>query len=267
MEAIMCQKIRWASRALVAALFLAPVPAIAGQGSVMPMARTTTHAPDQFGTDIYTVTVIPAVSFTADKDTATPYGSLYRYFGEDTNEFGIGTIYSGHLNVGVNLPAGAIIDFIGMQSYDYYGGNNQATLFYLDQHSGTTSGIVSLSSTAHANGEASDYNETPLSWQLIKNAHNALVLDVYIPGGEDYPHRGILGWIEIWWRRSVSPASPFPAFYDVGESDPGYQYVEALAASGITAGCAPNYFCPDQPLTRRQMAIFLARALGLHWPY
>ena len=41
--------------------------------------------------------------------------------------------------------------------------------------------------------------------------------------------------------------------------------IDALASAGITAGCAtgvPRY-CPDDPVTRGQMATFLARALGL----
>ncbi len=49
--------------------------------------------------------------------------------------------------------------------------------------------------------------------------------------------------------------------------DFGFQYVEALVASGITGGCGSGSYCPDNPVTRRQMAIFLAKALGLHWPY
>ena len=32
------------------------------------------------------------------------------------------------------------------------------------------------------------------------------------------------------------------------------------------AGCGSGNFCPDSPLTRRQMAVFLSKALGLHWP-
>ncbi|MBA4170861.1 MAG: S-layer homology domain-containing protein, partial [Chloroflexi bacterium] len=39
--------------------------------------------------------------------------------------------------------------------------------------------------------------------------------------------------------------------------------INALAASGITAGCAPNRFCPDGLVTRAQMATFLTRALNL----
>ncbi len=41
--------------------------------------------------------------------------------------------------------------------------------------------------------------------------------------------------------------------------------INALAAAGITAGCAtsPARYCPDTPVTRAQMATFLARALNL----
>ena len=35
-----------------------------------------------------------------------------------------------------------------------------------------------------------------------------------------------------------------------------------LADTGITTGCAPTLFCPTDPVTRGQMATFLARALG-----
>ena len=49
-------------------------------------------------------------------------------------------------------------------------------------------------------------------------------------------------------------------------SDPAFQYIEALVAAGVTAGCGGGNYCPDNPLTRRQMAVFLAKALGLNWP-
>jgi len=41
--------------------------------------------------------------------------------------------------------------------------------------------------------------------------------------------------------------------------------INALAGAGITAGCdlpADDHFCPDQPLTRGEMATFLVRAFG-----
>ncbi|HEX2404229.1 MAG TPA: hypothetical protein VHM29_05960, partial [Acidimicrobiia bacterium] len=41
--------------------------------------------------------------------------------------------------------------------------------------------------------------------------------------------------------------------------------IEAIAAEGITLGCNPplnDQFCPDDPVTRGQLAMFLTRAFG-----
>ncbi len=43
----------------------------------------------------------------------------------------------------------------------------------------------------------------------------------------------------------VSPAPPVASFLDVPTDHPFFQFVEALAASGITAGCGGGNFCPD----------------------
>ena len=39
--------------------------------------------------------------------------------------------------------------------------------------------------------------------------------------------------------------------------------IEQLAAEGITAGCGGNRYCPEEPVTRAQMAVFLVRAFSL----
>jgi len=61
----------------------------------------------------------------------------------------------------------------------------------------------------------------------------------------------------------VSPAPPSATFNDVPTSHPFFQFIEALYASGITAGCGGGNYCPDAALTRGQMAVYLAKALGL----
>jgi hypothetical protein len=63
----------------------------------------------------------------------------------------------------------------------------------------------------------------------------------------------------------VSPAPAQATFNDVPTDHPFFQFIEALSASGITAGCqaSPPLYCPDATLTRGQMAVFLAKALGL----
>ena len=52
-------------------------------------------------------------------------------------------------------------------------------------------------------------------------------------------------------------------FTDVARNGPLADEIAALAAAGITEGCAPDRFCPDQRVTRAQMAAFLTRALDL----
>lgn len=62
---------------------------------------------------------------------------------------------------------------------------------------------------------------------------------------------------------------PLPALAELG---PGGTFVddngsvhepdiEAIVAAGITTGCAEHRFCPEDPVTRGQMAAFLHRAL------
>ncbi len=76
-----------------------------------------------------------------------------------------------------------------------------------------------------------------------------------------------LGGVQITWRRQVSPQPAAPTFGDVPLDSPYSPFIEALKASDITGGCqqAPLLYCPDRPITRAEMAVFLAKALGLHW--
>ena len=71
------------------------------------------------------------------------------------------------------------------------------------------------------------------------------------------------GKARIEWIRSIPPAPATATFTDVPTDAQFFREIEALAASGITAGCNATDFCPENLLTRRQMAAFLARALGL----
>ena len=72
--------------------------------------------------------------------------------------------------------------------------------------------------------------------------------------------------VRVAWTRQVSPAPGIATFNDVPTGHPFFQFVEALAKSGITGGCGGGAYCVDQPLTRGQMAVFLAKGLGLEWP-
>ncbi len=218
-----------------------------------PRFETTRQAPDEFGTQNYTVTTVSATAFTADSNDSwkTAQCCLSRYFDDGAGEF----------YASVNIPAGAVIDYIGLESYSYCGGVVGVELWEVNH--GSTSGIATFSSSAH--GYGTDYNASPIGYQNTQNVHKALAIQVELANNcVNWP---AFSWVEIWWKRSVSPAPASASFNDVPTGDFGFQFVEALAASGITGGCGGGNYCPDNPVTRRQMAIFLAKALGLHWPF
>jgi hypothetical protein len=61
------------------------------------------------------------------------------------------------------------------------------------------------------------------------------------------------------------PARPI-AFTDVSPSNVHYDNIQALAAAEITLGCGGGRFCPNDPVSREQMASFLSRGLDLPAP-
>lgn len=72
--------------------------------------------------------------------------------------------------------------------------------------------------------------------------------------------------LRVRYNLQVSPAPLTASFNDVPTGHPQFQFIEALVGAGITAGCGGGNYCPDGGLTRGQMAVFLAKALGLHFP-
>ncbi len=59
------------------------------------------------------------------------------------------------------------------------------------------------------------------------------------------------------------PPAASGIFEDVDLSYWAVHWIEQLAAEGITSGCGGGDFCPDAPVTRAQMAVFLVRAFNL----
>jgi hypothetical protein len=60
----------------------------------------------------------------------------------------------------------------------------------------------------------------------------------------------------------VPPAPTGTVFQDVPANGFAAAFIEKLAADGVTGGCqtSPPLFCPDNPATRAQMAVFLLRS-------
>jgi ELWxxDGT repeat protein len=67
-------------------------------------------------------------------------------------------------------------------------------------------------------------------------------------------------------RHETPPAATGTRFQDVPADYWAAPWIEQLAADGVTGGCSPGLFCPGQPVTRAQMAVFLVTAFGLPLP-
>jgi hypothetical protein len=67
---------------------------------------------------------------------------------------------------------------------------------------------------------------------------------------------------------AFTPPAAQGAFADVPVSDPFAPWIEELFRRGITGGCSvsPPLYCPNDPVTRAQMAVFLSRDFGLVFP-
>jgi len=205
-----------------------------------------------FGVDSSSAEVISAWDMQAGDSTAQ----------WQTDVWGYRRMTAGTLSAGIHVPNGARVTTIVVDGCDSSSAGGVAFALYrltstggevlaLADSGGPETAGCSLFSADLATPETVDYD----SYR-------------YLVGGGNQTTDGStsVGAVRIIYQLQVSPPPGTPTFNDVPTSDPAFQFVEALADSGITAGCGNGNYCPDAPLTRRQMAVFLAKALGLHWP-
>lgn len=58
---------------------------------------------------------------------------------------------------------------------------------------------------------------------------------------------------------TVFDYTPTPYFSDVPVGAFAFNYIQRMAEDNITSGCGPTTYCPDDPVTRGDMAIFIMR--------
>jgi S-layer homology domain len=230
--------------------------------------------PETYGTAHVTYVQIPATAFrpwdSSQSFTSSNFGRGQRWGNTGGLDF----------NAPINLPAGAQIVYLELDGNDtsttafllgsltvcsfdatactYYpttgvsvGGDcNIAGFICSGLAAAPGSGLMESVNLASENIVVDNYYQ---SYSLLAETSGAFDGSIAIGGM-------IVGYV-----LQVSPAPATQTFLDVAPADFGYQYIEALAASGITGGCGGGNFCPNGTLTRAQMAIFLAKALGLQW--
>jgi len=235
--------------------------AVAALGAAQPAGS----APDGFGTTDGNDLWIPASSFTGN--AAWVEGPVFGYFYATA---------AGAFHAVLPLPQGAYLDSWTALYYDGSASDDISVGFskwYDDTTASpapgnaglsgfTSSGSVGFASYEQTEGRTIDLREPSGPSVTRAEAADFYTFYVLLPDDPLVAFKGI----RVFWHRQVSPAPATATFNDVPTTDTAFQYIEALAASGITAGCGGGNYCPDTPLTRRQMAVFLAKALGLHWP-
>jgi len=241
--------------------------AFAASAAAQPAAPDVDEFGTQDGIDLW----IPAYEFTAGTASLKDADVGYSY--------STGTVAT-TFNAVLRLPQGAYLD--SWRAFYFDGSDsNDITVHLFKNYDDTTASpnphgeILSTFFSSGTPGFANHHQVEDLTIDLREpypgsgvtrmQAADFYGFSVDMPGSD--PEIQFKG-VRVFWHRQVSPAPATATFNDVPTSDPAFQYVEALAASGITAGCnaSPPMYCPDATLTRRQMAVFLSKALGLHWP-
>jgi hypothetical protein len=181
-----------------------------------------------------------------------------------------GRIYStggGDYWAPVNLPAGAHVSWLDLYACDTNATSHvNATLWSYTGSDTPTPAILTQVNSTQVAASGCSYWSAFFS-HTINN-------DVRYHGGSHYAvvaynnatdGTNMFKGVDLWWYRQVSPAPASASFSDVPTGHWAFQFIEALKASGITSGCAAGLYCPENNLTRAEMAVFLSKALGLHW--
>jgi hypothetical protein len=164
----------------------------------------------------------------------------------------------------LDLPGGAAVEEITFFFVD----NGPETISFTftsvpaDALAGTLHGSADTTGIQTDGILSATISGSPLT--TIDNSQRLYRIEMDLPAGGSSEYR--LQALRVGYRLQVSVPPATATFNDVPVSDSAFQFIEALAASGITAGCGGGNFCPDATLTRRQMAVFLAKGLGLSFP-
>ena len=164
-------------------------------------------------------------------------------------------------NCAIQVPSGILIDGFEVETYDSDATDNVCAYFWRQSFYGTAYTVVGSGCTSGTEGYDAIY-VTGLG-ETIENHWHIYSIRVVANSGTTSNKFRVVAYSAY---RQISPAPGSATFPDVGTGFWAFQEIEALAASGITQGYPDGTFKPTANVTRAQMATFLARALGLHWP-
>jgi S-layer homology domain len=208
--------------------------------------------PRTFGPSSQTAHVIGASEFETINDTIG-----YSYILGHLRKSAGGSMFAW-----VRLPAGAVVESVELEGCD----TNPAeqigfALFRMASPNGAPEDVTTTGLTGDTPG-CGLFSVTPFpvfSPLVIDNDSNTYFLQVTTGSMTGFTA------VRVYYSLQVSPAPAVATFSDVPTDHPFFQFVEALVASGITVGCGGGLYCVNNPITRGEMAVFLSKALGLHF--
>ena len=252
---------------IVIALFTATAAAVSAQEPGKPsavtasvqadMTKSDVSGPTTFGTDIVSY-VVDGLSFNPFRTATTEMGSVAgsRY---------VTTPADRNVGAGVFLPSGAKVIGIELQGCDTNAAAEITVTLMSHRVSGGAESFLNHGSvgtgTAFSGGCA--FFAAAITPITIDNFFRSYFVDV-LPGAADATNT--FQAVRIYYELQISPTPATATFSDVPVGHPFHRFVEALVSAGITGGCGGGNYCPNQAITRGQMAVFLATALGLHFP-
>jgi hypothetical protein len=255
-------------------LLAAGVLAVASVVAAQDVEVSSDPDPDgRYGTGASSVKAIPALAFQeAFQGGGAPGPQLFSFISAGAGIFGRHLITSSTSNnffAALDLPTGAQIMGLRLESCDTSATGEVRFTFRFTPtgNPSGSSGFFITSGTAATPGCTLHGSATNMAAfnVFVDNEANTYFAQVTL-GTQDTTNS--FRSVRVYYRLRVSPAPANATFTDVPTTHIFFQWIEALAASGITGGCtAPaGGFCPNDPVTRGQMAVFLATALGLHFP-
>ncbi len=243
---------------LFAALLVVPCTGVADerglfQGKVAPVVVSPSTEPDTYGVAQLTVLMMGSYQFHEYYDlgvgSLNPASNLGRFI----------TSASQAAIAHPVLPNGARVEYIELRACDSSATDEVVARLYNCEAPCSEIASVTTGTTATP-GCGNFLYQLPAP--LVVNNQNLLAVTLRTGPTSTTAFSGV----KLYYRLQVSPAPGVASFTDVPTDYWAFQYIEALKASGITQGVTPTTFEPESNVTRAQMAVFLAKALGLHWP-
>jgi hypothetical protein len=247
-------------------------PAVA-DGTVGPRSESAPAPPKKTRPDTYGITGISY--YVIDASELSPITSGNQYSGINNFQLRYLTNVSGlGFWAPVHLPAGASVQSMEIDYFDNSAvGEVQASFGVCDfegmscafQAGNCIDNPITICS---GNTNAPGYGNTQADM-----SGDGITIDNFFKGYKTFVGNTTndgstaISQIIIGYKLQVSPAPGTATFTDVPTSDFAFQFIEAFNAAGITVGCdlvGPK-FCPDRNVTRREMAVFFAKALGLQF--